>query len=369
MKDIDANPQNSDSQEGNSDKDWDQFRKVPVGIFHSIPYIFSPKTRFALDPHKKYRVEDLSLYAARCELLYQYVRILRHAINQTSIFILLMLHTTPPKPLYSIISISGPVQSGDYIGYVLWYLFLLSAFVLSCFVIFFLFLILYLIARKKKQWEKLKPEIKSQLTLNPGDYMRSLPNAWIYLILILFYFWGAQFLFHVTFNFGDETRALNGLEFVYFFLMTFTTVGFGDITPSNNTGYVFTIFIHLLTLYSVIFLFHKVAQGPRKQVIDTHLNELKKQHKNRLELINNYIFHILEKDPNDKLICPVPHKRKPGGAKGCPVCFGTHFVTASTVLPYSTWPPSDFMSIIITTTGVTKEKLVAIFSSTNSNQD
>ena len=51
---------------------------------------------------------------------------------------------------------------------------------------------------------------------------------------------------------NDKNKKLNYIDRLYFSAITFTTTGYGDITPKNKTGKVVTIiysFVSLITLF------------------------------------------------------------------------------------------------------------------------
>jgi len=338
---------------------------VAVDLVTSIQYLFSKKSKLALDPDNlNYTINELSTYAAKCEILFKKISDIRYSIFQTILFTALLFQTKLPKSIKNQSIINGPFGSNDLFGSILWGWFLFTILYLFC---LFVFLVLVIFVAKNKKrfstYHEFVGMFRGKILNN--TIAKSLPNVWRSFVIVIFIFWGCQFLFDVNFTIAGQVRALSGLEFVYFFLMTFTTVGFGDILPFGNSGYIFIIFIHLFTLYSIIYVFNKLSCESKKETFDDHLQVIKDKHLKRLEAINSYLSIGDEDDSEKKVVCPKGHKLKPHSANGCKLCAGTRFVNPRKVIVYATWPEVDFYKIVSNMTGKTKSELLKIFSTNN----
>lgn len=70
---------------------------------------------------------------------------------------------------------------------------------------------------------------------------------------VLYMTWGGDFRISI----GECTKIVSPLQAFYFSLETLTTVGFGDVSPVNNSGYI-VLFSQMLTSLMFICLFFSV---------------------------------------------------------------------------------------------------------------
>lgn len=134
-----------------------------------------------------------------------------------------------------------------------------------------------------------------------------------------------------------EHRTLAAFEFLYFFSVTYTTLGFGDIVPTNTPARALVLFINFLTLYSVIYWYSAIRIGPRQLTTNQILNRYTAEHISRLNKLLKLLIEI------EKLRGVVACPRTRTTHEQCLTCGGSGRVSPEVALSYLAWPRRDLL--------------------------
>lgn len=74
-------------------------------------------------------------------------------------------------------------------------------------------------------------------------------------------------------SFYTSTENWSTVDSVYFISATFTTIGYGDITPKTDTGKIFTIFFSFFGIAMVLYFMSLFGKYFYRKVIKTEIHK------------------------------------------------------------------------------------------------
>jgi len=293
---------------------------------------------------------DLAAHVARCTLLTIYRRLVYLILLLVPTLLLFLTHNTVPRDF-----------SLDYLGHDTRLALLLFYPVIAA-TIFFWPLVLRVVDLLRRWWNvSTWPEPVGRYWL-PSFAIRKFelyktPVVFAFGVLSLaimlwLYHISYDVQFHVAYSPDRPNRLLSGGEFLYFFLITYTTVGFGDISPVTAGGRFIVIIINLATLISGIYWFTALGEGIKQRRLVDDLRDLHSWNVERLERYRQW-FEAIEA-VRGHINCPDRRRRLTWKRS---VCEGKS-LTAATALSFVVWPPIFALGPIARAAGVSFWRLV-----------
>lgn len=134
--------------------------------------------------------------------------------------------------------------------------------------------------------------------------------------------------FVVTSSGIREERLLSTFEFFYFFCVSYTTLGFGDIVPFSYGSRNILLIINVYTIISVVYWYGSISRGPRKKIVrkDTyqHYSDFLIKVEEKEEWIPILKLVLNKMNKGDNAYCP--YKEKTGHDCSCLLCSGKNRV-------------------------------------------
>lgn len=347
--------------------DFQKIEDIPKGIpaFELSPknvfkFLFINRDQFREINYDEgtFKVEDLAWHATRCSSLEFYANYFWTIIFGIFYFLLIVLSDSIPTFEIKLINFYRAPFS-EFSSIILWYVCLLYilwiSYILLVILLVPIFHILFIWEYKKAAWlggifhtfsglRKWYFEYFGHRTRNSFIFFLS------YLIKICMVLWFIHIFFEINFSLstknGTEERMLSAIEFLYFFLATYTTLGYGDITPADNYSRLMVILLNIFTIISAIYWYNVISKGPKKLITadidylyDLHLHRIRKISK----IVNKYVIQSEDKMQDGKIVCPMFHSKDPKNigsvlVENCKVCRGQIYVDPRRAISGAAWP-------------------------------
>ncbi len=151
--------------------------------------------------------------------------------------------------------------------------------------------------------------------------------------------WMIHILFDMKFRIlmmgGTIDGLLSGFDFLYFFLVTYTTLGYGDVIPISNGSRLLVMVVNIGTLLSIVYWFTSLSTRLNKvDILNGYKRQIKKAKKEISQFAKDLKFssELVKTLSNveDKVYCPNPKCAK----GGCFLCNGEEFIPIEIFLAY-----------------------------------
>jgi hypothetical protein len=348
--------------------------KIPFTLRAGFMYLLKRSPRLAIDMSMApYTHSELAWIKASKEAMARYRN---NALSLMITFLTLGFFLSQSSPLISnderSFFLAAPFNEMSFSFF--WYSYLALIGLLICVILLVLLIfILSFVFIPKMAWSLLK-EAEFVNSICEFDIHRTFPYFVGQTISLAMWLWVIHVLFQMNFIVNDPEgaaiRVLSAFEFLYFYSVSYVTLGYGDIVPHSYGARCILLIINCYTIISLVYWYSVIAKGPRQSIIKAHFKKIYRKHLNRIEEKRSWLktgIKFLEAlDMGSQPFCPNFLDKNHKDIK-CSLCNGTNHVGKEVFFAYAILKNYGFKTMVSKMVGMSKAQYNKFLSGSGKN--